>query len=152
MKNLFRLMTATAILAGSLAFGQKTSEEISGKKPVIKVIHCKKFTATVQIGIVDLGTEVTGCLVTIDGWPIMVWTKQAQLQNNGQLTHVYVEEKELMSALKVEDPKQLENFKVIKSDIWDYNGVNYVINTEIKYEVVEVNGQKYYALPLKKVE
>jgi hypothetical protein len=152
MKNLFRLMTATAILAGSLAFGQKTSEEIFGKKPVIKVIHCKKFTATVHIGIVDLGTEVTGCLVTIDGWPIMVWTKQAQLQNNGQLTHVYVEEKELMSALKVEDPKQLENFKVIKSDIWDYNGVNYVINTEIKYEVVEVNGQKYYALPLKKVE
>lgn len=152
MKNLFKLMLATAILAGSSVFGQKTAEEISGKKPVIKVIHCKKFTATVHVGIVDLGTEVTGCLVTVDGWPIMVWTRQAQNQNNGQLTHLYVEEKELMRALKVEDPKQLENFKVIQSDVWDYDGVNYVINPEVKQEVVEVDSQKYYALPLKKVE
>lgn len=152
MKNLFKFVFISTLFAGSFAFAQSNSNSTVEKKPVIKVIHCKKLTVTVHVGIVDLGTELTGCLVTIDGWPIMIWTKQAQSQDNKELEYLYVEEREMMTALKIDDPKQLENLSVIKSGIWDYDGVNYVINTEMKVETVEVYSQKYYALPLKKVE
>lgn len=65
---------------------------------------------------------------------------------------LYVEEKEMMSALKINDPKELQKLKLTKSGIWDYEGINYTINPSIDYKVVEVDGIKYYALPIQKAE
>lgn len=149
MKNLFKLVCFIAILAGSFAFGQSTSNQ---KKPIIKVIHCKKITVTVHIGIVDVGTDITGCLVTVDGLPVMVWTKQAQNQTDGQPKYIYVNEKEMMEVLKVKDSKELENLKIVKSGIWDYDGENYIINSELDYKIVDLDGQRYFAFPIVKAE
>ncbi|MCU7617380.1 hypothetical protein NZ698_09235 [Chryseobacterium sp. PBS4-4] len=150
MKNLFKFVCIIAFLTGGLYFGQTQSE----KKPVIKVKYCKKFHVSVGIGIVTVDTDVVGCLVTVDGFPIMLWGRNANNdnQNEEKVEYLYVEEGELMKELNVKDPKDLENMRIIKSGIWDYEGEKYVLDTNSKSEVLEFEGVKYYAFHLQKVE
>lgn len=141
MKNLFKFMCIITFLLGGLALAQK-------KKPDVKIKYCKKFTVSVSIGIASVETEVIGCLVTVEGVPMMWWARQQQPNNPERLDYLYVEEQEMIKALNVKDSRDLENMKILKSQIWDFDGINYVVNPLIKYEVIEVEGIRYYALPI----
>jgi len=86
MKNLFKFVCIIAFLAGGLAFGQSQKD----KKHRIEVIYCKKFHVSVGIGVITVDTDVTGCLVKIDGLPLMIWSKNAENQDDGKIEYLYV--------------------------------------------------------------
>lgn len=150
MKNLFKFMCVITFLFGSFAFAQNSQNE--RKKPDVKIKYCKKFHVSVGIGVITVDTDVIGCLVTVEGVPMMWWARQQQPNNPDRLDYLYVEEQEMIKALNVKDSGELEHMKILKSQIWDFEGVNYVINPSIKYEVIEVKGIKYYALPIQVIE
>jgi hypothetical protein len=145
MKNLFKFVFIIAFLTGALAFAQQ-------KKPVIKLIYCKKVTVSVSIGIASVESDVVVCYVTVNGWPAVIGGKQ-QVSNtnevdNAKLDYVYVDENEMIRAFNLKDPKELDDIKFIKSGIWDYEGVSYTLNSSIKHEVIDLDGIKYYAIPV----
>jgi|GEM_PF-5400273 len=146
MKNLIKLMCIFTFLIGTFAFAQNSESE--RKKPTVKLHYCKKFSVSVGIGIITVDTDVIGCLVTVEGVPLIWWARQQQPTNPEKLDYLYIEEQEMVRALNVRDSKELENMKILKSQIWDFEGVNYVVNPSIKYEIIEVEGIKYYAIPI----
>ncbi len=147
MKNLFKSLCIVLFLAGNSAFGQNTSSR------VIKVIRCKTFHVSVGIGIITVDSDVTGCLVTIDGVPVVLWGKGAsEKQPESEIHYIYVEERELMKKLNIKDPEDLRNMKIIKSGIWDSEGVHYVAVPNGKIERTDVEGTVYYAVPVEKTE